>query len=254
MTPGDDRRPVTEDELHAYADGLLPDGRRAAVEEHLAAHPEDAARVKSWARITAALHAGFDPVLDDPVPPRLALPRPRSRLLPRLASAAALLAAGAAGWLLRGAVPPREAVAEAPLPHRAAVAHAVYAPEVRHPVEVTGDQEAHLVAWLSRRLGTTLRAPRLGSLGYDLLGGRLLPGERGPVAQLMYADAGGRRLTLYVSRSNGAETGTAFRFSQEGSVGVFYWIDRSMGYALSAELPRAELLRVADAVYAQLER
>lgn len=256
MTAGDDRRPVTEEELHAHADGLLPDGRRAAVEEYLAAHPEEAARVQGWMRITAALHDTFDEVLDEPVPARLAGLRPRSRLVPRLAVAAALLLAGTAGWWLRGAVAVRPGAPGAGplLPHRAAVAHAVYSPEVRHPVEVTSDQEAHLTAWLSKRLGTTLRVPRLGPQGYDLLGGRLLPGERGPVAQFMYADKSGRRLTLYVAHSEDGETGTAFRFTQEGAVAVFYWVDRSMGYALSAELPREELLRVADAVYGQIEK
>lgn len=255
MSPGDDGRPVTEEELHAHADGLLPDGRRAAVEGYLAAHPEEAARVQSWTRITAALHGTYDEVLDEPVPRRLAAQRPPSRLVPRLAVAAALLLAGTAGWWLRGAAPARLlAPAEALLPHRAAVAHAVYSPEVRHPVEVTGAEEAHLVAWLSKRLGTTLRAPRLGGVGYELLGGRLLPGERGPVAQFMYADAAGKRLTLYVARAEAGEAGTAFRFTQEGGVGVFYWVDRSMGYALSGELPRDELLRVADAAYAQIEK
>ncbi|MBI5068554.1 MAG: anti-sigma factor [Deltaproteobacteria bacterium] len=254
MTSGDESRPVTEEELHAHADGLLPDGRRAAVEQYLAAHPEEAARVEGWMRITASLHDTFDEVLDEPVPARLSGLRPPSRLWPRLAAAAALLLAGLAGWWLRGALPGGDAYREAMLPHRAAVAHAVYSPEVRHPVEVGSDQEAHLVAWLSKRLGTTLRVPRLGPLGYDLLGGRLLPGDRGPVAQFMYADPAGKRLTLYVARAESGETGTAFRFSQEGAVGVFYWVDRSMGYALSAELPRAELLRVADAVYAQIEK
>lgn len=252
MTSGDDR-PVSEEELHAHADGLLPDGRRAAVERYLAAHPEEAGRVASWTQITSALHHTFDEVLDEPVPPRMAGLRPRSRLLPRLAAAAAILLAGGAGWWLRGTLPgggQREEI----LPQRAAVAHAVYTPEVRHPVEVSSDQEAHLVAWLSKRLGTTLRAPRLAPQGYDLLGGRLLPGERGPVAQFMYADRSGRRLTLYVARSESGETGTAFRFSQEGAVGVFYWVDRSLGYALSGELPREELLRLADAVYAQIEK
>ncbi len=216
MTSGDDRPPVTatEEELHAHADGLLPDGRRAAVEQYLAAHPEEAARVQGWTKITAALHDTFDDVLDESVPPRLAGLRPPSRLLPRLAAAAALLLAATAGWWLRGALPGR--VAEEPLPHRAAVAHAVYSPEVRHPVEVTSDQEAHLTTWLSKRLGTTLRVPRLGPQGYDLLGGRLLPGERGPVAQFMYADRSGKRLTLYVAHAQTGETGTAFRFAQEG--------------------------------------
>ncbi len=254
MTSGDDSRPVTEEELHAHADGLLPDGRRAAVERYLAAHPEEAARVEGWTRITASLHDTFDEVLDEPLPARMAGVRPPSRLWPRLAVAAGLLLAGLAGWWLRGALPGGDVYREAMLPHRAAVAHAVYSPEVRHPVEVGSDQEAHLVAWLSKRLGTTLRVPRLAPLGYDLLGGRLLPGDRGPVAQFMYADPGGKRLTLYVARADSGEAGTAFRFSQEGTVGVFYWVDRSMGYALSAELPRAELLRVADAVYAQIEK
>lgn len=257
MTP-EDRRPVTEDELHAFADGLLPDGRRAAVEAHLAAHAGDAERVRSWTAATAALHSAFDGVLDEPVPARLAAAaRPARRLAPRLAVAAAILAAGGAGWLLRGAVGPGAAPAAeagAPLAHQAAVAHAVYVPEVRHPVEVGAAEEAHLVGWLSKRLGSSLRAPHLGGLGWDLLGGRLLPGDRGPVAQLMYADAAGRRLTLYVARAASGEAGTAFRFSQEGAVGVFTWVDRSMGYALSGELPRPELLRVADAVYAQIER
>jgi len=251
----DDDRPVTEEELHAHADGLLPDGRRAAVERYLAAHPAEAERVRGWMKITAALHDTFDEVLDEPVPARMAGLRPRSRLPMRLAAAAALLLAGGAGWWLRGALPGGGGgYREELLPHRAAVAHAVYSPEVRHPVEVSSDQEAHLVAWLSKRLGTTLRAPRLGPQGYELLGGRLLPGDRGPVAQFMYADRSGKRLTLYVAHADSGETGTAFRFSQEGAVGVFYWVDRSMGYALSGELPREDLLRVADAVYGQIEK
>ena len=44
---------------------------------------------------------------------------------------------------------------------RAANAHAVYVPEVRHPVEVGADQEAHLVQWLSKRLAVPVRAPAL---------------------------------------------------------------------------------------------
>src|SRR3972149_6794694 len=48
---------------------------------------------------------------------------------------------------------------------RAVVAHATYAPEVRHPVEVGADQEAHLVSWLSQRLGAPVRAPKRGGGG-----------------------------------------------------------------------------------------
>ena len=41
---------------------------------------------------------------------------------------------------------------------RSLEAHRVYVSEVRHPVEVGADEEAHLVQWLSKRLG--FRSPR----------------------------------------------------------------------------------------------
>ena len=63
---------------------------------------------------------------------------------------------------------------------RAAIAHVVYSPEVRHPVEVAANEEAHLVRWLSKRLGIQLKVPHLGALGYSLVGGRLLPFGRLP--------------------------------------------------------------------------
>jgi len=49
----------------------------------------------------------------------------------------------------------------------------------------------------------------------------------------MYQDARGQRLTLYVSRQRGEPRDTAFRFSQEDRVSVFYWVDGNFGYALS---------------------
>jgi len=153
-----------------------------------------------------------------------------------------------------GAATVREASADpAGLAHRAAVAYAVYSPEVRHPVEVGADQQEHLVAWLSKRLGAPLHTPQLQSLGYELIGGRLLPGQSGPVAQFMYHDAGGQRLTLYVSTEQRNQLDSGFRFAQEGQVGVFYWIDGKFGYALSAAIGKQALGKIADAVYAQLE-
>ena len=96
------------------------------------------------------------------------------------------------------------------------------------------------------------KTPHLAPQGYTLVGGRLLPGERGPAAQFMYQDVKGQRLTLYVRINNEVHAQTAFRFAQEKGVGVFYWLDGRIGYALSGDTDRSELLRVADAVYQQL--
>lgn len=280
--------PVTEAELQAWVDGRLPPERRGALDAHLALHPAVAARLQAYRDHDAALRALYQPVLEQPVPPamsaRLSVPVQRHgwrRWLrqrqpapqagpawpPALRAAAMLaltLSAGAAGWLLHGAADHaagRLADADtrgggpglAALPRRAALAHAVYTPEVRHPVEVGADQQAHLVAWLSKRLGAQLKPPQLAAQGYALEGGRLLPGQSGPVAQFMYRDASGARLTLYVSTEQSHNKATGFRYAQEGQVSVFYWIDGRFGYALSGNLDKAALATVANAVYAQLE-
>jgi anti-sigma factor RsiW len=210
--------------------------------------------------LAEALHELYDPVLREAVPERLRA-RAGSAAAPwrGFARAAGLTVLGIAiggvgGWTLHGMRPAPVAQAEAPaFVKRAAVAHATYSPEVRHPVEVGADQEAHLVAWLSKRLGAPVRAPKLEAVGYSLVGGRLLPGDTGPVAQFMYQGEQGTRVTLYVRTDAGQGGETAFRYLTEGNVRVFYWIDRKFGYALSsADIPKERLLKVADAVYRQL--
>jgi anti-sigma factor RsiW len=160
-----------------------------------------------------------------------------------------------AGWQLNATRPlPSAAVENSGIARRAAVAHAVYSPEVRHPVEVGADQEQHLVTWLSKRLGLKLKAPRLEEAGMSLVGGRLLPGEVGPVAQFMYQSDRGRRMTLYVRAEAAPHRETAFRYARENNVGVFYWVEQTCSYAIaSSDLSKEELLTVATMVYKQLE-
>jgi anti-sigma factor RsiW len=249
----------SELDLQAYADGKLVEDRRAAVAAWLAAHPEDAERIESYRRLAEELRSTYDPVLNEPVPERLrrALRPLRAR---RVAMVAAWVALGVAlgaigGWQLRAlqVVPAAGTDGASMMARRAAVAHATYSPEVRHPVEVGADQEAHLVAWLSKRLGTQLRAPKLEGVGYSLVGGRLLPGENGPVAHFMYQCNRGTRVTLYVRSDMGSNRSTAFRYAREGNVGVFYWVDGKSGYALSsADISKDDLLNVANAAYQQL--
>ena len=251
--------PVTESDLQSYADGELPESRRADVAAWLASHPEDAERLESYRRLAEELRGTYEDVLDEPVPERLkrALPVGRARRVAMVALGVALGAAlgGIAGWHLRSTQTPPAAATDPvdAMARRAAVAHATYSPEVRHPVEVAADQEEHLVKWLSKRLGTQLRAPQLESVGYSLVGGRLLPGDNGPVAHFMYQCNRGTRVTLYVRGDMGSNRSTAFRYAREGNVRVFYWVDSKMGYALSSgDISKEDLLNVANAAYQQL--
>jgi anti-sigma factor RsiW len=243
--------PVTETELHAFIDGQLDAARRAAVEAYLATNPAEAERMRAYERQNEQLHTLFDGTLDEPVPEALRI-KPGRRALQPMRYAALLAAAvvgGVLGWALRGEEP---LIITASLPQQAALAHVVYAPEVQHPVEVGAREEAHLVSWLSKRLGAPVRAPHLSDTGYELVGGRLLPGEAGPAAQFMYQDVRGNRLTLYVRTTADSNHETAFRYAREDKVGVFYWVDGPFGYALSGELERPQLLRVAESVYRAL--
>jgi anti-sigma factor RsiW len=206
-----------------------------------------------YAEQNSLLKRRFDTVLTEPIPARMYLKRPVWLDYARAAVLVVLgVAIGLAVPYMRPA-PVTPTIVTSPLHIRAARAHQVYTPEVRHPVEVEAKEREHLVKWLSKRLDLQLKVPVLVSEGFELLGGRLLPGPEGPVAQFMYQDASGKRLTLYVTRRNQAEEITAFRFAKDGPVSVFYWIDRDCGYALTGEIDKPALARVATSVYRQLE-
>ena len=252
--------PVSEADLQAYADGRLSSERRALVEAWLAARPEEAERVAAYQRLGQEVRAAYETMLSEPVPERLAQAAAPRFAWRRAAAVAGWIVLGIAigapaGWQLRHERPLAQVAPDSTLiARRAAIAHATYSPEVRHPVEVGADDEQHLVAWLSKRLGIKLRAPKLDEAGMSLVGGRLLPGENGPVAQFMYQSQNGRRLTLYVRTEASRNRETAFRYARENNVGVFYWIDREAGYACaSADLSKDELLHLANLVYKQLE-
>lgn len=251
--------PIEEADLHTYVDEKLDVERRRAVEAHLAADAEARAQVASWREQNRLLGTLFDPTLDEPVPARLSgtIAEARGRAArpawwQQAVAAVALLAIGAAGgWFGARLFEPPPTRIEAALPREAALAHRVFVVEKRHPVEVAASERDHLVTWLSRRMGAKIAAPDLSALGWNLVGGRLLAAIDGPACQLMYEDRAGRRITVYMAR-NPANRETAFLFRTEGQVRSFYWLDGPLGYALSGEIERAELMPLAKAVFDNL--
>ena len=272
-----------ENLLHAWLDGELPPERRAEVDAWLAEHPDDAVRVRLWAADGEALRERFDPVLGEAVPQALTqvvwrkapqtLAMPGQGGLRWAAMLAVFVLGGAAGaglmWRMRPHMTGAIVRADEPAwVQRAAVAHAVYVPEVRHPVEVKA-QEEHLSRWLTKRLDVPVKLFDLREQGFELVGGRLLPDAAGPSAQLMYqaiattpAASGVQdkpvRVTVYLRKPE-SNTPAAFRYEQQGEFGLFYWVEgRSAdgppcGYALVGALPRERLLALAEAIYRQGE-
>src|SRR5450631_3716092 len=241
----DPKIPVTEDELHAHVDNELPAERRGDVEAWLAAHPDDAERVRSWREMAEALHARYDAVADEQVPKRLEIERlvrqPRQWIYGAVAAAlVAFVAGGAVGWLARG-------VAAVPSTFQnftvdALDAYRLYVVEVRHPVEVPGSERAHLQQWLTKRCGWDVLAPELGATGLKLVGGRLLPGPTGPASFLMYESASGERFTVYTARA--ATEATQMRYASHDNDGALFWADHGVGYVVSGGSDRERLTQV----------
>jgi anti-sigma factor RsiW len=258
-------RSFGEDELSAWLDGELDEAARAEIEVALAGDPEATATVAAWRAQGEALHAAFDSVLDEPVPPALAAaasaPAPKGRTgsgmagWMRAAAALALFVAGAgAGWVANDRLGPPAATivnSENRFIHQAVSAHVVFIRERRHAVEVdAAKEEAHLVRWLSARLGRKFRPPALTQGGFALYGGRLVADEGGPAAQYMYQNGAKQRVTLYVRKRRDVPE-TAFRFAEERGQAAFYWIDGPLAYAIVAPLPRERMLQLARLVFEQ---
>ena len=266
-SPGTPTGTITDDLLSAFVDGELTPAEQARVRAWLAERPADQARVQAWRADREALAAHFRGELDEPAPASLQATVWRRQSTPRWAMAAAaagLLVAGAVAgggtvwqWqqqnLARQLAQQQQQLAGGTAQgwvQRAAYAHSVYVGEPRHAVEVKA-QEEHLSRWLTRRIQIPVKLFDLQAQGFELVGGRLLPDGPGKSAQLMYQDAQQRRVTVYLRKPEQG-TDAAFRYEQQGKVGMFYWVEEGAGYALVGELPKETLLALSQAIYGQL--
>ncbi len=228
------------------------------------------------AALDAALRHLHSNVLSEPVPPALKLAADRLAEMKAqqergqrwFGMAAGVLMAFALGWFTSAQTQLREdgagSLAGAGTSHefvrQAGFAHAVYQPEKRHPVEVAANEQEHLVQWLSKRLGKPLKIPQLDAQGFELVGGRLLPGDSGARAQFMFQNSQGQRVTLYLGAleadSSGASMAdlqaTQFRYESAGPVPSFYWAEQGFGYALSGAVEKSILMALATLVYSQI--
>jgi len=266
---------LTDDEFHTLVDAQGSAESLEALRIRLADDFQANQRLLQWQRQREALRSLHVQVLQEPIPTTLSQavrlakspPTPGNPWWRYGGLAAGVVMAFGAGWfvsaqwqgnLLQNNSPKMAAVQlERDFVRQAGLAHRVYVPEVRHPVEVSATEQAHLVQWLSKRLGKPLKLPDLTAQGFDLVGGRLLPGEAGARAQFMFQNTAGNRVTLYLGAVNTPAEGlsnqeTGFRFESQAGIPSFYWIDQGFGYALAGQLSRETLMKLADLVYRQL--
>jgi anti-sigma factor RsiW len=248
--------PVSEEDLHAYVDGRLDAERRDAVDRYLRDHPDAAASITTDISQRNALREAFRAYAASPTPPQLNLSRLveerlRRRRAPWRVAAAIVLAfgVGAGGGLWFGSRPSTGISAVA---QEAAISYTVYAVDQRRPVEIPAEQQIDMTRWLSRRLNRRVAPPDLSTLGYELLGGRLVASPHGAAALFVYENAQHKRLIIYVRPMvENAET-TAIKAVDVNELDGCAWIDQGIGYSLIADESYARLLELSQHVKLEL--
>lgn len=134
-------------------------------------------------------------------------------------------------------------------------AHTIYSLEKRHAVEVDSTDTAHLMKWLSTRLGTQVGPANLDSVGYKLMGGRLLPSRGHPAAFYMYKDNADARITLYINSNQGLARFSDTHCTQRPeSLSTCSWFGENLYYTLVSSLPMTSFEPVVVLTVKQLSK
>lgn len=246
-------RPISEDDLHAYVDGVLEHNRRAVVERHLADNPQTAARVAGWEQANEALCQAVGWKAEEPVPTelnvaRIAASRIHRQWTPARMAASilvALLVGAGSGWMAHTPITENgiESVAL-----EAAAAQRVFAHDPMHPVEFSANEHDKLVHWVSLRLGRPVAPPDLSKSGYRLLGGRIIATEHGAGSMFLYESPDGERVTLFVRPMERMDQNANMRPVEVQHTSGFAWAKNGLGYSLVASNPIEGLHQLANKV------
>ncbi|MBB4594163.1 MULTISPECIES: anti-sigma factor family protein [Xanthomonas] len=239
--------PPDEHALHAYVDGRLAPEQHAAVAAWLQAHPAHAARVAGWKRDAEALraaHAGLPPEPGTgaltPAAIRRGLQQRHRAVFATAASCVLALGLGTGlGWQLHESrmtsqrIPMADAVA----------AYRLFAETGAHQgVALEVQRRTELEPWLRAHFGNAGVVPDLRAQGYTLRGGQLLSTPEGAAAMLIYGDADGARIGLYLRpRSGPMPTGER----RDGGLLAQYWAEGDTAFALVGPATQTRLRTIA---------
>lgn len=256
--------PVTEIDLNAYVDGQLDPARRIEVEDFLSRHPEEAMRVMADLRQRDALRwalgvprqapAGGEGDLAAVHTRRLArrLERGLARrgLSDRLRQAAAAVLLVAVGWAGH-------------------VGYAARYPDMRHVVAATAPSfvedavQAHRTAKVRAAMASQPRVPHLDAdellratgvrvpalpASWAVRDVQVFPGRTGPSVEMEVEAAGLGRLWVFAAREPSHAADAAPVVSRFQDAPIAYWQQGQWAYAITGDLPDAELSRAAGQI------
>lgn len=259
MTLHPSAQPGIDPDLHAYIDGQIGPDAAADIDARLAADPELRRTVDAMIADRDAIRAVADRLDAGPTSLRTAaLERQLGRRLARRRWQVALtgpasrqIAAGVAlfamGWGAHMTLGP----AGQAYPSYVAEglgAHTVFAQDAVYPVEFTPEATAAALDWMSEKLKRKIASPELDALGLTLVGTRLSGTREGPLAQFIYEDRTGNRLSLVVMPHPEGAPEADLRVARQDSNSVGYWSDAALDFAVIADTSNLQIETVAAEV------
>jgi len=251
---------IQEEELHAFVDGQLPKGRCRAVLAYLGQHPQEITRLAAYATQKEELRRQLEAIevpngnattaeLERALADRLS-GRSYREWLRRVAAIAGLLVVG---WWSNNFYQQHLTERLPDVVVEAAQAHHIFGADLSRPVELTAASRVDMAAWFSDRLGKLVEIPSLRPAGLRLVGGRLLAGDDGPVAQLIYEHEDGYRLTLGVS-AEPTDSGPEIEVVTLEGLTAGYWLEGALTYALVGSTSAQQLVAIATQIGADQPR
>jgi len=231
--------------LHAYIDGRLPPEREAEIAAWLRAHPLEAARVAAWKHDAETLRTAL--AAADTFPPNPALSparlrrRWREKRRARWVLAASVVLALGMGGLLGWHGHALQITEPSPMSD-ALSAYRLFA-EHELALEFTAAERAQLQTWTQRHFGAAGTIPELSAHGWQLSGGRWLSTPEGAAVMLVYQDAAGERVGLYLRPRIPRLSVAGER--RDGELFAHYWLQDNIAFALVGPAKHHPVKRMA---------
>jgi anti-sigma factor RsiW len=248
-----------DSDLHAFIDGRLSPEAAAEFDARLDGDPDLQRMLAAMTGDRDAIRAAADTLDTGPVNLRTAaLERQLAKRLARRRWQAAItgpvsrqLAAGvvmfALGWGAHMSLGPKQGLYPSYVAEGLG-AHTVFAEDRIYPVEFTPEATAAALDWMSEKLKRKINSPALDALGLNLVGTRLSGTREGPLAQFIYEDESGNRLSLVVMPHPEGTPAADLRVARQDRNSVGYWSNATLDFAVIADTTDLQIETVAAEV------